>query len=172
MSAALLYLGPMTHTLALPDGFAPSNLHLRPSVKTRFVDGDVLNICSQLAEISPRLFLVELTDQKLQPGRAAWLVMEICDDGVCRRVNKYQELDQRMLTDVQRMLRIPFEHRMQAAVDDIDKANAKRDADAIDQLYETMGERFQYQLHKDGFIGGRPVSYPKSPIRQRAGRVG
>jgi hypothetical protein len=160
----------MAHSLALPDGFAPSNLHLKPSVKTRFVESDVFDICHRLAEISPRLYLVELTDTE-QPDRAAWVVMEACADGVQRRVNKYQELDQRMLEDVQKMLRIPFEHRVAAAAAEIDAHNAKIETDAIDRLYETMGERFRYQLHRNGFIDGRPTSYPKSPIRQRAGRV-
>jgi len=75
-----------------------------------------------------------------------------------------------MLEDVQRMLRIPFEHRFKAAADEIDAANAKRDADAIEQIYETMGEKFAWRLHKDGFIDTRPVSFPKSQLRQRAGR--
>lgn len=160
----------MATALMLPDGLAPSNLHLRPSVKTKFVDGDVLNICERLAEISPRLFVVELSEDRKD---AAWVVMEMCDDGVARRVNKYQELDQRMLVDVQRMLRIPFEHRLQAAQDDIDAANAKLDEDNLEKLYETVGLPMREMFERHGFIGHRPTSYPKLGVAapQRGGRL-
>ncbi len=146
----------------LPDGMAPSNLHLRPSVKARYIEGDVLGICERLAEISPRLYLVEL----VEGDRAAWIVMENCDDGVQRKVNKYQELDQRMLVDVQRMLHIPLEHRAQAAQDEIDRSNAQLDDDMLEASYERLGHAFRRQLWHDGFIEHRGVSYPARGVAQ------
>ncbi len=156
----------MASDLMLPDGLAPSNLHLRPSVKVRFIEGDVLNICEGLAEISPRLHLWELEESEGGKTRAAWIVTESCDDGVERRVNKYQELDQRMLIDVQRMLHIPLEHRLQAAQDEIDKSNDQLDEDMLEASYERLGHAFRRQLWHDGFIEHRGVSYPARGVSQ------
>lgn len=157
----------MATDLMLPDGLAPSNLHLRPSVKVRYIEGDVLNVCERLAEISPRLFLVELTEHDSKAsGGAAWVVMEMCDDGVARKVQKYQELDQRMLTDVQRMLRIPLEHRAAAAQAEIDAANQKLEDDNIERLYEQLGHAFHRRLWTDGFIEHRGKSYPTKGVAQ------
>lgn len=168
MSGAFAYLGPMS-LLDLPAGLAPSNLHLRPSARAKFVSGDVLDISKRLAEVSPNLYLVELSED----GRdqAAWCVMEHCADGVQRMVKKYQELDQRMLTDVQRMLSIPLEHRAAAAQADIDAENAKLDDDNLEMRYEQLGHAFRRQLWHDGFIEHRGVSYPTRGVATR-GRMG
>lgn len=168
MSGAFAYLDRMS-LLSLPAGLAPSNLHLRPSVRAKFVDGDVLGICERLAEISPRLYLVELSEDGRD--RAAWTVMENCPDGVQRQVKKYHDLDQRMLADVQRMLSIPLEHRAAAAQADIDAANAKLDDDNIETRYEQLGHAFRRQLWHDGFIEHRGVSYPTRGVASR-GRMG
>jgi hypothetical protein len=153
----------------LPSGMAPANLHLRDSTKARFVDGDMFDICGRLAEISPRLYIVELTDA----DNAAYVIMESCDDLVQRQVYKLekgQELDARVLTKVQYLLNVPFEHRLKV----IDAENAKYEADhhenILEETYEKMGGQFRKQLEHDGFITHRGTSYPLTGPRQRAGR--
>jgi hypothetical protein len=147
----------MATNLMLPDGMAPSNLHLRPSVKTRYVDGDMFDICERLAEISTRLYIVELVDD----GKAAYAIMEHADDGVQRLVMKVKELDARILEKVRYMLHVPFAQRLAA----VDAENAKYEADhherILDETYERMGGQFRRQLWHDGFIEHRDVSYPK-----------
>lgn len=147
----------MASNLMLPDGMAPSNLHLRPSVKARFVDGDMFSICERLAEISPRLYIVELTEG----DGAAYAIMEAADDQVQRLVFKVKELDARVLDRVRYILSVPFEHRLAA----VEAENAKYEADhheaMLEGTYERMGGMFRRQLEHDGFITHRGVSYPK-----------
>lgn len=154
----------MPRHIALPDGYAPSNLHLRSSVKIRYIEGDVFDICQRLAEVSPALFVVELTEG----DRAQWAIMEQCRDGVSRLVKKYDELDARMIADVQRMLRIPLEHRAAAIEAEIDAANEKRREDNLEMLYETLGLPMLRMLERCHFIEQRPTSYPKRGVRPRA----
>ena len=153
----------MATPLLLPDGMAPSNLHLRPSTKVRYVDGDMFGICEQLAEISPRLYIVELTEA----DKGCYSIMESCDDGVQRQVIKVQALDGRVLEQVRYLLHVPFEHRLAA----IDAENAKHEADhhqaILDETYEKMGGQFRRQLEHDGFITHRGISYPKRGVRPR-----
>lgn len=147
----------MSTNLMLPDGMAPANLHLRASTKTRYVDGDMFDICGRLAEISPRLYIVELTEG----DNAAYVIMESCDDQVQRQVMKVAELDARVLEQVRYLLHVPFEHRYAA----IEAENAKFEADhhenILEEQYEKMGGQFRKQLEHDGFITHRGVSYPK-----------
>jgi hypothetical protein len=143
--------------LMLPDGLAPSNLHLRESVKTRFVESDVFDIARRVAEISPRLFIVELQEG----DKAAWCVMEMCDDGVQRIVKKYDELHPAILPDIARMLSIPLNVRVELAQKEIDDANAKQHEDMLEKLYENMGQRMHRELERCHFIEHRPISYPK-----------
>ena len=154
----------------LPEGMAPANLHLRPSTKTRYVDSDMFDICGRLAEISPRLYIVELTEA----DNSAYVIMESCDDLVQRQVYKLQkgqELDARVITKVQYLLNVPFAHRYAA----IEKENAKYEADhheaLLDEAYEKMGGQFRKQLEHDGFITHRGTSYPLRGPKQRAGRA-
>ncbi len=148
----------MATDLLLPDGMAPSNLHLRPSVKARYVDGDMFSICGRLAEISTRLFILELTEQ----GERAWAIMEHADDGVERLVlGGIRELDARILEKVQRMQAIPFEHRVAAAEAENAKFEADHHENILETAYERMGGEFRRQLEHDGFITHRGVSYPK-----------
>lgn len=162
---ALLYLGWMAQGLMLPSGLAPNNLHLRDSVKATFVESDVYDICHRLAAVSPNLHLWQLDEE----GVRAWCVTENVR-GAEHKVKQYAELDARMIEDVQRMLSIPLEHRAAAAQAEVDKHEADTKQAAIDELYEKVGHKFHRQLERDGFITHRGTSYPKSPIRQAAGR--
>ena len=151
----------MASNLMLPDGLAPSNLHLRSSVKVRYIDGDMFDICGRLAEIDPRLFIVELSDSEVDGAK--YVIMEHCADGVARMAipERLKELDARVLERVQYLLHVPFEHRLAA----IEAENAKYEADhhenILDEMYEKMGGEFRRQLEHDGFITHRGVSYPK-----------
>ena len=151
--------------LVLPSGLAPNNLHLRDTVKATFVEDDVFDIARRLAAISPNLHVWQLEED----GNAAWVVTENVW-GSEQLVKKYAELDARIIEDVQRMLSIPFEHRIAVAQAEIDKHEADQKQENIDRIYEEVGHKFQRQLWKDGFVEHRGTSYPLSPIRQRAGR--
>lgn len=152
----------------LPDGMAPSNLHLRASVKTRYVDGDMFDICERLAEISTRLYIVELAEG----SDANYIVMENCDDGVQRAVlpKGVRELDARVLEQIRYLMHVPFEHRLAA----VEAENAKYEADhhenILDTMYDKMGGEFRRQLWHDGFIEHRDISYPKLGVAS-PGRV-
>ena len=147
----------MSTNLMLPEGMAPSNLHLRPSVKVRYIDGDLFDICERLAEISTRLFIVELAEG----GDCIYAIMEHADNGVAELVIKVKELDARIIEKVEYMLRVPFEHRLAV----VDAENAKYEADhhenILEETYDKMGGMFRKQLEHDGFITHRGVSYPK-----------
>lgn len=147
----------MPSALMLPDGMAPTNLHLRPSTKARYIDGDLLDICPRLAEISPRLYVVEL----VEGDKAVWAIMEATDAGSGMLVYKADSLDARVLERVRYMLHVPFDQRLKV----IEAENAKYEADHADNLleqtYERMGGQFRRQLEHDGFIDHRGVSYPK-----------
>jgi hypothetical protein len=150
--------------LMLPSGLAPSNLHLRAQVKATFVEDDVFDIARRLSAVSPRLHLWQLEEE----GDAAWVVTEDVH-GVEHKVKNYAELDARMIDDVQRMLSIPLTHRLAVAQAEIDKHEAQQKQDAIDAMYEQVGQKFWHQLEKDGFVQ-RGTSYHKSYIKQRKGR--
>lgn len=154
----------MATTLMLPSGLAPSNLHLRESVKATYVESDVFDICHRLAAVSPNLHLWQLDEE----GARAWVVTENVY-GVEHKVKQYAELDARMIEDVQRMLSIPLEHRAAAAQAEIDNHEAQVKQDAIDELYERIGHKTWHRLEHDGFIQ-RGSSYHKSYVKQRAGR--
>jgi hypothetical protein len=156
----------MATNLMLPDGFAPSNLHLRSSVKVRYIDGDMFNICERLAEIDPRLFIVELSDDEVDGAK--YVIMEHCDDGVARMAipERLKELDARVLERVQYILNVPWEHRL-AAIEAENEAYEKAHHEQIlDEMYEKMGGQFRWQLEHDGFITHRGVSYAKKGVAQ------
>lgn len=150
----------------LPSGLSPSNLHLRSSVKMTFVESDVFDVCHRLAAVSPDLHLWQMEEDGYDG--TAWVVTEATPRGE-ELVKKFMELDARVIEDVEKMRRIPLEHRVAAAQAEIDAAEASQKQDTLDMLYETVGQKMHRQLEKDGFIQ-RPTSYHKSYVKQRAGR--
>lgn len=148
----------MTTSLLLPDSYRPTNLHLKSTVKARFIDGDVLDICERLAEIDPSLYIVELTESG--KDGAIWAVMEHCIDGVDRLVAKVNDFDARVLTKIAYLMHVPFEHRLRA----IEEENAAYEQTAhenyLEETYDRIGGEFWRDLERCGFID-RPVSYPK-----------
>ena len=137
---------------------APMNLHLRPSTRARYVDSDMFDICERLAEIDPRLYIVELAED----DEANYMVMEHCADGVVRAVTPkpVRELDARLLERIRYLLHVPFEHRLAAAERENEKYERECHEAELEAIYERMGHAFQRQLWHDGFIDSRPTSYP------------
>lgn len=164
----------MSTALALPEGYAPSNLHLAPSVQTRFVDSDMFDICKRLAHLDRRLFIVQLeeTDPKLlrearKTGKlpVTYVIMERGLDGGAYMVLKTKELDARVLERIQYLMRVPLDKRFEEAERLEAKAKADMERDGIEAAYERMGQDFRHQLKKDGFIVGGP-SYPTKGVAQ------
>jgi hypothetical protein len=154
----------MATGLALPDGYAPTNLHLAPSVRARYVDSDMFDICRRLAQLDRRLYVVELTDPKSQ--RANYVIMEHGLDGTAYMVLKTWELDARVIEKCERMLRIPLDQRFAEAEREEREAEEAIRQEAIDETYEKVGHAFRRQLWKDGFIEHREMSYPTRGVAQ------
>lgn len=154
----------MATALALPEGYAPSNLHLAPSVQTRMVDGDMFDICKRLAHISRSLFIVQLTDRKGE--HCNYVIMERGIDGAAYMVLKTTELDARVLERCEYLLRVPFDKRFAEAERLEQEAQDKIVQDAIDETYEKVGHAFQRQLWHDGFVEHRRTSYPTRGVAQ------
>lgn len=154
----------MSTALALPEGYAPSNLHLAPSVQTRFVDGDMFDICKRIAHVSRSLYIVQLTDRK--GTDCTYVVMERGLDGGSYMVLKTKELDARVIERVEYLLRVPFDKRFAEAEALERKAEADLRQAAIDETYERVGHAFQRQLWHDGFIEHRKTSYPTKGVAQ------
>lgn len=149
----------MTSSLLLPTGEVPSNLHLDPSVRRRFVDNDVFHICDRIAEVSRRLFIEEFVDG----DKRSYAIMEMCDDGVARLVFKTKVLDARVVSKVQYLLNVPFEKRFAEAERTEQEAEAARKDAELDALYERVGRPMLTELERCGFVD-RPVSYPKRGV--------
>ncbi len=154
----------MPSALALPEGYAPSNLHLAPSVQARFVDGDMFDICKRLAHVSRSLFIVQLTDRK--GDHCNYVVMETGLDGSAYMVLKTTELDARVIERVEYLLRVPFDKRFEEAERLEREAEEAIRKNAIDETYEKVGHAFQRQLWHDGFIEHRKTSYPTKGVSQ------
>lgn len=140
-------------TLTLP---RPDNLRGRFG---QMVESDVYMIADRVREIDPSLFIYA-TDQ---PGVAKkYAICEHCVDGVERLVFATDELDARVLTHLQYLLRVPFEHRFAEAERIADQNEAERKQNETDEFYERLGRPMWTRLEHDGFIETRGVSFPKA----------
>lgn len=153
--------------LVLPEGYAPSNLHLGASNKVRYVENDVFDICRRLAHVDPCLYVVELeaTSKVTRKKKPAWVIMERCLDGVSRQVCKVEELDARAIEKVEEMRRIPFAYRLRVIEAENEKWERDYQDNELERIYEQMGHAFQRQLWHDGFTDSRPISYPTRAIK-------
>lgn len=150
----------MARTLILPDRMAPSNLHLRPSVKTRFVESDVFDIVNRIKAIDENLYVLELHEG----DRAAFAIMERSRDGVERLVMKVDELDGRVVDHLRYLDAVPLQHRLAVAEADIAKHEAGQKENELEELYENLGRDMWQQLEHDGFTGSRGVSFAKRGV--------
>lgn len=149
----------MTTTLLLPNRVAPTNLHLREGVQTRYVDSDMYDIGKRMAEISRRLYAIEATEN----GKVMWIVMEHCEDGVDRLVFRTPHLDARVIAKLQELFTVDLHTRLDMIEKDEYKLEAARKEAELDDLYERIGAPMWTDLEKNGFIQ-RPVSYPKRGV--------
>ena len=118
-----------------------------------YVTHDVYHIAERLQEVSPRLFVstldppIEFHDEVYN-----FAVSEMCSDGVERLVCRVESLDGRLIEKVERMLRIPFAHRLR----ELEKLEAKWAEEEkqrqLDELYDRMGEPFLRKLEECNFI--------------------
>lgn len=150
----------MPRTLILPDRMAPSNLHLRPSVKTRFVEGDLYDISRRIQELSPNLYILELTEG----DKSSFAIMERAKNGVEMLVYKVKELDGRVLERLRYLMAHPLNERLKIIEADEYKLEAQQKEDELEELYENLGAPMLSQLFHDGFIDTRPVSYAKRGV--------
>jgi len=154
----------MTSTLVLPEGYAPSNLHLAPSVRHRFIGSDMFDICRRLAHIDRNLFIVQLYDPEVDG--ANYVIMEHGRDGGAYMVMKTDVLDARVLEHAEYLLRVPFDFRfaeMERLEREAEEAIRK---EAIEEIVEATGHDIRRQLWHDGFIEHRGISYPTKGVAQ------
>lgn len=157
----------MGRTLLLPGGARPSNLNLPDSMDAVPIESDLYNICERLKELSPRLHVVYIEGDLERP----WTIMEECIDGVSRTVFCCSTLNAEVITRVERIMRIPLETRYAQAEKENELYEKAAAEEEFERLYENMGRPLWTELDKCGFIDSRPVSYPKNPRKQLAGRV-
>lgn len=149
--------------LMLPQGLAPSTLHLAPSTKMRFVEFDVFNITERIArEVDPRLHVWELEsdyqDQK-------WLVTEMGLDGIERFVCKTDELDSRLIEHLQYLVHVPFHVRVAALEAANEEWERQCHENEVDKLVEKLAHDVHRELWRCGFIEHRGKSYPTRAIK-------
>lgn len=151
----------MPTNLVLPTGVVPTNLHLRPSVKRRYVDGDLYGICNRMKQIDPNLYAVELEDGQDH----AYAIMEHCIDGTDRLIFKVAELDARVLAKLEYLMARPLADRLDLIERDEHKYEADQKEEELERLYETLGGPMLRDLDRLGFMGGpRSSSYAKRGV--------
>lgn len=147
-------------SVIIPGSAAPNNLQFQG--KAHIIDSDVFNICERVKELSPRLHIIVADPPR--PDGKNFIIMEESKPGDWMCVARYEALDGRIIEDLQRMSAIPLKDRL-AQIEKEEKKHEEDSADeALEELYERMGGPMWSQLERDGFIDGRPVSYPKRGI--------
>lgn len=150
------------HVTSLADDalfFAPSNLEIPPWMKTKYVDGDLYNVCLRVKEISDTLTVIPLEGD----GPYHFAIAEDCPDGVTRLVFRCKELDARAVDHLREIMFLDFQARVAAFDKEQEKAEADRKEQELDELYERVGAPMLPELERAGFIQ-RPVSYPKTGV--------
>lgn len=146
----------MSTTLILPDRYAPTNLHLRPSVKTRYVESDLFDIAARLRGIDASLYIVQLEEGQ----KHSFAIMEHCVDGVDRLIFRVAELDARVLDRIGYLMHVDFETRYKIAEDEVHEYEADKKENELEELYENLGRQMHTQMVHDGFSLGTK-SYAK-----------
>lgn len=155
--------------LLIPGSSAPSNLHLRPDQVKIPLEGSVYEFCQRLREEvtdGDKLFIV-IHEGNPKP----FVIMERVDFGPDpgdRYVMRTAELDQRLITHLQRIRHIPLTARL-AEAERVNAAYEKAHREAEqDEYYERVGGPMLRELDRNGFVaGGRGVSYPKRGPRAK-----
>lgn len=159
-------------SLTLPAGAKPSNLELPAGVTAQYIDSDVFDICGRLAEVDASLYVLVIQGR---PG-TDFFIMENCGDGVQRMIFRVGDdweidaLDNRVINKCRMLMTLPLNLRVAAIQREIDKREAARHEQSLEELYETVGRPMWTQLEKSGFIQ-RPVSYPTIGVATRSRRA-
>lgn len=144
----------------------PANLRLRDDVRVKLLGGqagiesDMHKICDRIAEISPRLFIIQLEDSDAR----SWLIMEQTVHGSEELVYKTNELDARVLAKIRYMRSVPLEKRVAKLEAEIKAEEAAAHENEMEEFYEKMGEDFHKQLAHDGFISHTGKSFAKRGV--------
>lgn len=100
------------------------------------VDSDVLEVVEQIGQIDEHLRV------HLNQTGGYWYVNELCPDGKERLVTTAQELDQRLVTHLRRMLKPDWDPG--AEMDRIDRERERR----VDhETHESVGEKAEVLAH-------------------------
>lgn len=127
------------------------------------VEHDVYHIAERMKELSPNLLL---RDRARGGGWTSpmngkrWIISEISIDGVERWVMGRQDLDARIIEDLEYMLHVPYEKRFAEAERLEAQIMKQNHEDELDELYEHMGAPMLPLLERTGFTQ-RGLSYPK-----------
>lgn len=147
-------------SLVIPGTSAPSNLHLPAGARAMPIDGDLLNICERVKEISPALSILLLEHD----DNFAWAIMETAADGTEMLVFRTTELDGRVIDKLRQLMAKPLNERMAELEKQEYKMQEEQHDAELELLYETLGRPMWTQLEHDGFIQ-RGVSYPKRGVK-------
>lgn len=115
----------------------PHNLRLKGA---RLVESDVYHVCERMKEIDPNLYVM------LQEGHPKpWVIMEMCADGECRMVGRYDELTPKILDHLREMLATPFQERIDKLQKQLDYEN-----DYARQMRDSgEWERFLWEFNRE-----------------------
>ena len=147
-------------TVLIPGHARPNNLRFQGVAHV--VESDVYNICERIREVDPDLFIVVADPPR--PDGKNFIVMEIDQSGAESLVSRYEELDARIIEDVERMRKIPLPQRLEQLEKDNTKFERAEQERMEEELYERLGGPMWHQLEHDGFIDSRGVSAPKRGI--------
>jgi len=147
-------------TVLIPGHARPNNLRFQGVAHV--VESDVYNICERIREVDPDLFIVVADPPR--PDGKNFIVMEIDQSGAESLVSRYEELDARIIEDVERMRKIPLPQRLEQLEKDNKKFERAEQERMEEELYERLGGPMWHQLEHDGFIDSRGVSAPKRGI--------
>lgn len=142
------------------------------NIRGRFgtrVDSDVYHIADRLKELDPNLVIYALDEPIMQFGRTYnFSIVELCRDGTERLVMRVAELDARIIERCERMLRVPFAKRFEAAEKENEKWEAEQRDNQLNELYEKMGGDMRIQLERCGFTDSWGPKY--APMNRTARR--
>jgi len=142
----------------------PTNLKFADGVKAEVVESDVYQICERLKKEHPRVFVIRIA----RDGEQRYIVNERDLEGTDWTLFSVDELDQRVIDKLDRIVKIPFEVRLKMAEKDELESKIAMEEEASDKFYENFGDPMRRQLLKDGFGSGTvTTSYPKRGPKDR-----
>lgn len=139
----------------------PSNLQT-PTLGT-LVESDIFDICNRIKEIDPDLTVVANDE-----GHAhRFSIQHIDKHGNAYLVMTADELDARIINDLQYLLHVPFEQRYAEAEKRERAAELASMEHQRESLYEKLGHQFYVQLDRCGFIQRSDILPKRNRTAQR-----